>query len=170
MIQCIPVRPTDEAFLFRLYAGTREAELEAWGWDAGMRGQFLQMQWKAQRMSYDSRYPGSDHCLIAYGGVPAGRVLVYRSTEALILVDISLLPEFCGRGIGTALIRELQSDAEALQLPLRLSVLPDNQAQRLYDRLGFRIIDDSGHHILMEWCAAPTDAAPSDILMRGDSR
>ena len=59
-------------------------------------------------------------------------------------VDIALLPRYCNRGIGTRLLRELQSEAAAAGKPLRIHVERVNPALRLYERLGFRQIEDRG--------------------------
>ena len=61
-------------------------------------------------------------------------------------VSVGVLPEHRGRGIGTALLRELAAAAEADGLPgLSLSVERDNPAVRLYRRLGFvEVAGDQG--------------------------
>ena len=67
-----------------------------------------------------------------------------RSQDEIRIVDIALLAEFCNRGIGTTLLRGLQSEAAAAGKPLRIHVERFNPALRLYERLGFRQIDDRG--------------------------
>ena len=69
----------------------------------------------------------------------------------MCIVDISLQPEFCNRGIGTTLLRELQSEAAAAGKPLRIHVERFNPALRLYERLGFRQIEDKGVYLFLEW-------------------
>jgi ribosomal protein S18 acetylase RimI-like enzyme len=68
-------------------------------------------------------------------------------------MDIALLPEYCNRGIGTTLLRGLQSEAAAAGKPLRIHVERFSPALRLYERLGFRQIDDRGVYLFMEWKA-----------------
>ena len=50
------------------------------------------------------------------------------------------MPEYQGRGTGTAIILDLIAQARALQLPVTLHVLDVNPARSLYERLGFRIV------------------------------
>ena len=64
--------------------------------------------------------------------------------DEIRIVDIALLPEFCNRGIGTTLLRGLQSEAAAAGKPLRIHVERFNPAMRLYERLGFRPVADRG--------------------------
>ena len=59
------------------------------------------------------------------------------SADALQVIDVSLLSSYRGRGIGTALLKSLQSQAAARRVPIRLSVRRGNRAARLYARLGF---------------------------------
>ena len=67
-----------------------------------------------------------------------------------LAVDIALLPEYCNRGIGTTLLRGLQSEAVAAGKPLRIHVERFNPALRLYERLGFHPIADRGVYLFME--------------------
>jgi ribosomal protein S18 acetylase RimI-like enzyme len=69
-------------------------------------------------------------------------------------MDIALVPEHRGTGIGTQLLRELQEEARSAGKSLTIHVERFNPAMRLYERLGFRQIEDKGVYLLMEWRAA----------------
>ncbi|MDE7420182.1 MAG: GNAT family N-acetyltransferase [Muribaculaceae bacterium] len=59
--------------------------------------------------------------------------------EEFYLDTIATLPEYRGRGVASALIRDAKKKADLANLPLGLLVADDNpQARRLYDSLGFR--------------------------------
>lgn len=160
MIDKRKVDNTDHAFLFQLYVSTRMQELEAWGWDEMMQQQFLHMQWTAQQRSYATQFPDAEHLLISIHARPAGRIMIARSDTSLTLVDISLLPAFQNKGIGTTLIQELQAEAADLSRPLFLNVLPENPAIRLYGRLGFQQVEHTGLHIRMKWTPTPSGEGP----------
>jgi GNAT superfamily N-acetyltransferase len=81
---------------------------------------------------------------------PGGSTSRARTTRSASS-DIALLPEYCNRGIGTTLLRDLQSEAAAAGKPLRIHVERFNPTLRLYERLGFRQIDDRGVYLFMEW-------------------
>lgn len=151
-----PVAAGDGRFLYELYCSTRHAEVESFGWDDAMRKQFLHMQWSAQQRSYAMQFPDAEHAVVLCGNVQAGRILVDRGSDSrgLTLVDISLLPEFHNHGIGTRLIRDVQTEAKKACKSIALSVLPANPAIRLYERLGFRPAEHEGYHIKMEWSGA----------------
>jgi hypothetical protein len=48
-------------------------------------------------------------------------------------------------------LRELRSESRGRGKPLRIHVERFNPALRLYERLGFREIEDKGVYRLMEW-------------------
>jgi ribosomal protein S18 acetylase RimI-like enzyme len=148
-----PERPGDEAFLREVYGSTRQEELEASGMPLEMRAAFLDMQFKAQQQGYHSTFPQAEFQVIMLGNQAVGRMVVNRNVEELRLVDIALLPEHRNRGIGTALIQKLSTEATATGQPLRLSVIKGQRAFRLYQRLGFARTGESGGRDLMEWRA-----------------
>lgn len=152
MLNTIQVTSNDESFLYDLYASTREAEIAAWGWDAAATNAFLHMQWTAQRRSYEAQFPDANHYIILYNDLPVGRVMYSISAKEIQLIDIAILPESRNQGIGTLMIRSLQS-GEGLPTTksIRLSVLQHNPAKRLYERLGFTSVGSNGLYEIMLW-------------------
>lgn len=147
-----PAGPDDEEFLYRAYAGTRDEELAFLNWDAAQQEIFLRMQFKAQRQSYRALYPAAAHSIILCAEQPAGRMMVNDAATEITLVDITLLPEYRGQGIGTALIRELIDTAAQFTKVIRLHVAKANtKAERLYERLGFSQCGDDGMYLEMKY-------------------
>ena len=127
----------DAAFCFSVYAGTRAEELAAWGWDAAQQEIFLKMQFAAQAASYRAAFPGALHAIVLCRDQPVGTLTVNQTAEEIRLIDLALLPEHRGAGLGTGVIFRLQTEAHGSGRPLRLRVLKTNRAARLYARLGF---------------------------------
>jgi len=122
-------------------------------WDAAQKAAFLQMQFAAQHAYYQEQYADAAFDVILVGGQPAGRLYIHRRDDEFRIVDIALLPEFCNRGLGTTLLKNLQSETAAAGKTLRIHVERFNPALRLYERLGFRQIEDRGVYLFMEWRA-----------------
>ncbi|SFG45274.1 Acetyltransferase (GNAT) family protein [Duganella sp. CF458] len=141
----------DQAFLRALFGAVRVRELGLAGMDEAVLQPLLDMQCAAQRQSYRQAFPGARFEIIEADGVPAGRRVVAQSGGALHLVDIALMPAWCGKGIGSTQLRGLQHEAAGAGLPLRLHVALNNRAEALYRRLGFKEIGVSGMHRAMEW-------------------
>ena len=146
-----PITQDDDAFLLALYASTRAPELAVVEWDAAQKAAFVQMQFDAQHAYYQEHYEGAAFDVILVDSQPAGRLYLHRRDDEIRIMDIALLPDYCNRGIGTTLLHGLQSEAAAAAKPLRIHVERFNPAQRLYERLGFRQIDDRGVYLFMEW-------------------
>jgi ribosomal protein S18 acetylase RimI-like enzyme len=135
--QLRPSAPEDRDFLFRLYASTRADELRAFGWPAAQQEAFLRMQFNAQQQWYSATYSTAENQIIEQDHEPIGRMIVQREGGTWRLLDISLLPEHRGRGIGGELLRALIEQCRDSGAVLQLQVLNTNPAQRLYTRLGF---------------------------------
>lgn len=144
------VQPEDEDFLFQLYASTREGEFTALGFDRAQIEPLLRMQFAAQRQWYQRAYPGSDHQIAMLDGASVGRMMVHRTADAWVLVDIALLPAHRGKGVGGTLLRRLLDESAEKGLPVRLQVLKNNPAARLYERLGFTITGEDQMYRHME--------------------
>jgi ribosomal protein S18 acetylase RimI-like enzyme len=141
----------DQAFLRQLFGAVRGRELGLAGMDQAMLQPLLDMQFAAQRQSYLQAYPAARFEIIEADGIPAGRRVVAQVGGALHLVDIALMPAWCGKGIGSTQLRGLQQEAAGAGLALRLHVALNNRAGALYRRLGFKDIGVSGMHRAMEW-------------------
>lgn len=141
----------DDDFLYELYASTREEEISVWGWSDWDKQEFLQMQFRMQQHSYASQYPTRENRIIVADMQRAGRIMTACTSQAIHLIDLSLLPPFRNRGIGSDLIRRLMEKASEMQLPLLLQVLQVNTAKRLYERLGFQVVESSGLYVKMAY-------------------
>lgn len=147
---CLQVRDAtdqDTDFLFTLFRLIKTEELAAPHWNPALHAQVLHLQFHAHQHHYrDTRQN-----ILQLAETPIGRLILQPTEEALLLADIALLPDYRAQGIGTALLRQLQSEAAAEQKPLRLSVLPGSRAAHLYQRLDFKNIGKTDTHEQMEW-------------------
>lgn len=143
--------PDDGEFLVRVYASTRQAELAMTNWDAAQCDAFIRMQFTAQQHHYRTHYPEGVHQIILLDGQPVGRLYWANLAEKLHLLDITVLPEYRDRGVGTALLKRLLAEAAGAGKPATIYVESFNPSQRLFARLGFRCINVDGFQHLLEW-------------------
>lgn len=151
MIKTAPVRPQDQPFLFQVYTSTRHEEVAAWGWAGAEQTAFLRMQFQAQQQSYALQYPGAESYIIYCDELPVGRLLIERTEQEILLIDIALLPDHRGRGLGGSVLRGLQAEATQAGKTVRLSVQKENRARRLYERMGFLLVGASDLHYVLAW-------------------
>jgi ribosomal protein S18 acetylase RimI-like enzyme len=159
-----PVDAADAGFLLRVYGSTRAAELALTDWDATARDAFVQMQFRAQNAHYWREWPDAEHSIIqvlqATACQEVGRLWLHQRDDSLHVLDISLLPEWCGRGIGSTCLRALQDRAARQRRFLSIQVEQGNPARHLYERLGFLSVgEQQGIHQLMRWLPGPDAAA-----------
>lgn len=128
----------DRPFLARVYASTREAELAQVPFTDEERAAFVAQQFDAQSRHYAAHYHDTSFDVIEVDGTPAGRLIVGRWAHEIRVVDIALLPEFRGRGVGSRVLAPVLAEADARGVPTTIHVEQFNPAQRLYHRLGFR--------------------------------
>jgi ribosomal protein S18 acetylase RimI-like enzyme len=146
-----PVTPGDDSFLAGVYASARWDELAPTGWSDEEKTVFCRRQFDAQSAHYRENYPGASLQIIERDGVSIGRLYVAHWEREIRIMDIALLPEHRGSGIGTRLLHDLQEEARSAGKSLTIHVERFNPALRLYERLGFKQVEDKGVYLLMEW-------------------
>ena len=146
-----PVSDGDEEFLLEVYRSSRGEDLRQLGWDEDRISEFLRMQYEAQKYFLQSDYPDVSDEIILLAGLEAGRLIVDRRENEIRCVDVALLPGHRGAGVGTLLIRRLQSEAKQCNQPLRAQVIRFSRAVNLFERLGFGRTSETGTHFQMEW-------------------
>ena len=153
-----PFEERDLPFLRALYATTRADELALLDWSDAQRDAFVDQQFQAQHTHYLRNYAEASFDVVEDAiGAPIGRLYVFRSAVEMRLMEITLLPERRGAGLGTALTEEVQAEAREAGLPVVLHVEAENPAHRLYERLGFRDEADEGFYKRMRWVPSPVE-------------
>ena len=151
-----PCTDADMPLLFHTYASTRVAEMEMVPWTDEQKHQFLAMQFQCQHVDYHQKCPDASYNVIVVDGQDAGRLYLDRRESEFRIIDITLLPECRGRGIGGTLLSEIITEATAANKPVTIHVEKNNPAQHLYQRLGFVEVGGNDVYYLME--RAPTVA------------
>ncbi|WP_166040105.1 GNAT family N-acetyltransferase [Sphingosinicella sp. YJ22] len=141
----------DLPFVASLYASTRREELADTGWPQEMQDAFLRQQHEAQHSYYRATYDGAEWLIIEQGGAPVGRLYRVVWPREIRIIDISLVPDARGSGIGGAILGAIQEEARGIGKAVSIHVEKHNRARNLYLRLGFEVIEDKGVYDLMEW-------------------
>jgi ribosomal protein S18 acetylase RimI-like enzyme len=153
-------RVADAEFLLGVYASTRAEELAIVPWTDAEKDAFLRMQFDAQDRYWREQRPDAAYDVIVVGGQPAGRLYVDRPAHEIRIVDIALLPEHRGSGVGTRLIAGVLQEGRASGRPVTIHVERGNRARGLYERLGFRQIDSTGVYDLLAKPAGEAAGGP----------
>jgi len=113
---------------------------QVWGWDE-----------EEQRQLHERRYASQEFSVIQLSGVNVGIMAIVQEPDCVKLNQMFVLPEYQGRGTGTACTMRVIEDAAASELSVRLRVLKVNsRAIAFFQRLGFKSVGESDTHVLME--------------------
>lgn len=143
----------DLPFLRDLYASSRATELSCMPWPDEAKRAFCDSQFELQHRHYVTHSAPGAFTIVMHDSDPIGRLYLHWTSTELHIVDILLLPAARGQGIGSALLRWLQSMAQQARVSsLGLHVEQRNTAAyRLYQRMGFTMLGVHGMHVRMAW-------------------
>ncbi|HUE87337.1 MAG TPA: GNAT family N-acetyltransferase [Vicinamibacterales bacterium] len=127
-----PALDSDREFLYALHCRTmREVIEQTWGWDDS---------W--QRMDFDRRFDEYLVSIIECDERAAGGLLLEVKPDSIYIHELQVMPEYQGRGVGTAVVQQVINDAASRGIAVTLSVVPANpRARQLYERLGFYVTE-----------------------------
>jgi ribosomal protein S18 acetylase RimI-like enzyme len=130
----------DYEYLWRLHVRTMRGYVEhTFGpWDEG---------W--QRQYFAQHVRPSDVDIVEIDGKRAGVLVVTRSPTEYYVNAIAIEPRWQNRGIGSKLLTSIVEEANAAGVSVGLRVMKVNPARRLYERLGFRVVDETPTHFAM---------------------
>ena len=120
-------------------------------WSDEQRTAFCDAQWSTRRAAYRSAYPSARDEIVQLDAIPVGRLLVEDAGDVMHVIDVALVPEARGRGLGARLLADLQAAARAQGRHVDLYVDPSSPARRLYERLGFAVVAEQGLSLKMSW-------------------
>jgi ribosomal protein S18 acetylase RimI-like enzyme len=136
-----PAKPSDREFFVALRNVALKRYVEKiWGWDEA-----------EQRARSDLAFEKLPIEIVEENGLPIGSLAVVHEDDQDVLEFVAVLPEAQSHGIGSALIAVAQEEAAQRGVVLRLSVLVNNPARALYERLGFRVTRIEDPRVFMVW-------------------
>ena len=121
-------------------AAYREYVEQVWGWDDNY-----------QRERHNREFASHDFHIIQFRGTDVGFFITSSTSDTLKVNQIFVLPEYQGRGIGSACMTCIIDNANLEGKSVVLQVLKVNtRGIALYQRLGFTIVDEDSIYFRME--------------------
>lgn len=95
------------------------------------------------------RYRWQNAQIISWQGTKVGLLKCMQDGEAIEVVQLQIAPDFQGKGIGKKVLEMVLAQACQHNKKVMLSVLKQNPALRLYERLGFEVThqDDESYYL-----------------------
>lgn len=141
----------DAPFLLSLYATTRAQEMARVPWTLDQQQAFVKAQFEAQHSFYTQQYPSASYQVILQNGDPIGRLYILRQSELIRVLDITIVTEKRGKGIGSQLLKRVLDEGRQSQKPVQIYVEDFNPSLPLFEKLGFSPRADEGFNFLLEW-------------------
>lgn len=134
-------RANDSEFVFTVKkAAYREYVEQVWGWDDDY-----------QRERHNKEFASYDFYIIQFRETDVGFFITSSTSDTLKVNQIFILPEYQGRGIGSACMTRIIDNANLEQRSVVLQVLKVNtRGIALYKRLGFTIVDEDSIYFQMK--------------------
>ena len=135
--------PDDHDLMYALKAESVRPYVERiWGWDEDY-----------QRKDFDADFSHiKQFNVIEVAGKFAGFVQYYFEYPYFEVVEIHLLPEYRGKGIGSDILRYLQKICIAQDRNIRIGCFKENhRAKSLYQKLGFMQTQETDTHYILEY-------------------
>ncbi|MCY4568336.1 MAG: N-acetyltransferase [Candidatus Poribacteria bacterium] len=131
----------DSEFVFAVKeAAYREYVEHVWGWDDNY-----------QRERHNREFASHDFRIIQFRGIDIGFLATSNTSDTLKVNQLFILPEYQGKGIGSACMTFILDDASLEGQCVALQVLKVNTGGiAFYQRLGFLIVGESATHFQME--------------------
>lgn len=118
-------------------------------------------EWNEQREKSQFRHQLelSATQVIRSNDLEVGFIMAPIKDGARWIHTMCIAPEHQRKGIGTEILRRVIGQTKEQKISLYLSVLKVNPARRLYEMLGFRVIEETTHHFKMQFYAVSRSEA-----------
>ncbi len=135
-----PALESDLNFLLDLRTKTMNPHLIASSLSTAVDSHMLRIKYKFEHAS-----------IIEYNRTSIGLLKIERKQDGIELIQIQIDPLYQGKGIGKKILEQIINEANSDKKSITLQVLKVNKAQRLYVKLGFKIIEESNDSYFMKY-------------------
>lgn len=141
--------PDDAALMRAIFDDAKRSEFP--GIDGPVLDQLLDLQFRAASAERASRYPGAVTSLVLLDSEVVGSITADHTGRDAHLVDLAILSQHRGGGLGSRALSWLAASAD--RVTLTVWALNDG-AIRLYRRHGFTTVSEQGGYLAMSTGAA----------------
>jgi len=128
-------------FIYHVKKLTLKEHIEKiWGWDE-----------EYQQNDFRECFIPEKNKIIVSENEDIGYLEINEEDNIVYIVELEILPEYQGRGIGSSIISDIVEYAGASQKRVRIGCFKINRgAKRVYERLGFKVIEETETHYILE--------------------
>ncbi len=86
--------------------------------------------------------------MVIIAGRRAGYISVKRTPDSIYIDNIQISPAWQRHGIGSDILNRILDNSD--KKSVKLATFDDNPAKRLYERMGFAVVERKGMTLMME--------------------
>lgn len=132
----------DKEFIYQVKKESNYMYIEKiWGWDEDY-----------QIQDFNTDFKLSDFKIIVSEDNDIGFLQLEEFNNNLYITEMHLVPNYRGKGIGSQIIKDILEDEKNRNKTICIGCFILNQkAKNLYERLGFKVMNETESHYLMEY-------------------
>lgn len=132
----------DKEFIYQVKKESNYMYIEKiWGWDEDY-----------QIQDFNTDFKLSDYKIIVLDNTDIGFLQLEEFNNNLNITEIHIISEYRGKGIGSQVINDIIMDEKNNNKTISIACFILNQkAKNLYERLGFKIMNETETHYLMQY-------------------
>lgn len=136
------VTETDKSFIYNVKkASIYDYVDKIWGWDE-----------EYQTIDFENDFNTEYFRIIVVDQKDIGFVQIYEDSLNINIIEIHIIPEYQGNGIGSSIIKAIIKQAVEKRKSVNIGTFIDNnRAKRSYERLGFKVIRITDTHYEMKY-------------------
>lgn len=136
------VRENDKNFIYNVKKTSIYDYVDKiWGWDE-----------EYQIKDFENDFNTEDYKIIVADHKDIGFIQIYGDDSNINIIEIHIIPEYQGNGIGSSIIKNIIEQAVKRDKSVNIGCFIDNnRAKALYERLGFKIIRRTDTHYEMKY-------------------
>lgn len=100
--------------------------------------------------AYAKKYEPEKIQVIQFENIDVGRLRIVRTLEEIYIWWIQILPEYQNKGIWSAIFKDLITESNKLNIPIKLEVAKvNNKAKIFYEKFGFETVGEEATDWIM---------------------
>ncbi|WPC43959.1 GNAT family N-acetyltransferase [Clostridium sp. JS66] len=134
-----------EDMLLKIFKESRQDLTWISGITEEQKESIIAQQFMMEQQQLMEMYPEAQLNIITMDGKPIGRLYIYYGKTVDRILEIGLLEEYRGRGIGRKIVTTVVGNAVEKEKTVSLQVAWFNQgAYAFYEKLGFKVVENKG--------------------------
>ncbi len=126
----------DIDILFQIHKDAYEFNVaKIWGWDDDLQSNMFRKSVVLENVQ-----------VIIIRERPVGYIDIDHRGDFIFIRSIAIISDYRSKGIGGQVIQDIIEISEKQGMPVHLQVMKINEARKLYDRLGFKVYDETETH------------------------